>query len=562
MLIRSLSSWFSGGRSVRYGQQVELDDATAAARIAAGLAEPVLGASAAPSAAEWRAVSTRSSYPGAISGFTSGLKGSCFSRLAERIPSRAGVTAVRLRFINAGGGTNAAGAAGEVDGAPLTISAAIEVNPASKDAPWASTLAADVVDVIPATFSGSLTAVVAPGAYIDSDPIYYPLDAGQLYYTRTWVKAGGSGVIPANRVVVPADLEVLANYSFALATISSSATAATAISGTITAGGGIPVTLPLVPGSVGIRSVGGVITKTTWDAGDGTFPASNGLAAGCTINYATGAVSLNLSAALAPNAVRTEGMGANGTDAVDQTQTAPLTNTQALTNQQVMGPHAVLGLVPSTGDAGPAALLAVGDSITFGLGNTTELNRSWIDYSAAGGIGFVKIGQSSETAGTFALPRNARRRMAFAGGAASRAVCAYGANDLAMGATTLASLQANTLAVWGAVAATLPGGWKSLYAATVLPRTTSSGSQTPFNANYTGANSVRNQYNAWLLTQVGVAIAGVVDIAAAVETTPGSNTWSASSLTADGTHPSYAGYQALAALVGRNGTAPHPLFVG
>jgi hypothetical protein len=117
-------------------------------------------------------------------------------------------------------------------------------------------------------------------------------------------------------------------------------------------------------------------------------------------------------------------------------------------------------------------------------------------------------------------------------------------------------------------ASTLKTGINGLYAVTVLPHVTSASVNTPLAAGTFGPGtvaggspSVRNAFNAWLYTQIGVTIAGVIDAAACVENAPASQAGAGDgilsnlNLTSDGLHPSQLGHVTIAACV-----ASHPAF--
>ncbi len=114
----------------------------------------------------------------------------------------------------------------------------------------------------------------------------------------------------------------------------------------------------------------------------------------------------------------------------------------------------------------------------------------------------------------------------------------YGTNDIG-GGRTLAQLQADKLRLWQ----TFRANSLKIYVANLLPRTTDATNTTPVAGFAPGG--LRDQYNTWLLTQVGVTIDGVIDVASVVEDPANHGHW-LSGETADGIHPNSATYAAIA----------------
>jgi hypothetical protein len=163
------------------------------------------------------------------------------------------------------------------------------------------------------------------------------------------------------------------------------------------------------------------------------------------------------------------------------------------------------------------------------------------------------------------MPSDHYRRLALVKGEFDQVIDNYGTNDVAAGAT-LAALQASKLAEWALLGQYLPNGSKSIYVATLFPRTTASDGQTPIAGMGPGA-SVRNLYDAWLYTQAAAGvIGGVIDVAAGVENSPGSQTgtgdgkWKSSTFTSEGIHVTQTGDLAVCAIVGSYGSSPSPAF--
>jgi lysophospholipase L1-like esterase len=282
----------------------------------------------------------------------------------------------------------------------------------------------------------------------------------------------------------------------------------------------------------------------------------------------TGAVSLTFPSTVS-GAFTIAGYGTAA--GADETQTfGPSDLTQAYT--PVFGPSSIEALLAPESNKFPYSILAVGDSIITGIGNS-DTSLSFLDYSVQSSIGnyvtatigIEKISQPSETMANFLA--NNYRRFKLTGGRFDEIVSNYGANDMA-GSPTLASMQANYLALWSFLAQMTPHGFKDVYQTSILPRSSSASSNSPYNSSFASGSSLRNQINAWICSQVGVTIGGFIDTSYPVESSPGScagtgsGQWSSLSLTADGTHLSNAGHLAVAGYVGVAGTNPSPAFVG
>lgn len=448
-----------------------------------------------------------------------------------------------------------------------TISGSLEVNTVTVNGSGWSLSDGNSL-VIPMTFGGSLSAVIPPGGMAICDPINYPFVAGQGVYVNTFVTPASAIQNVATRPLNPALFEYSDDGWFVTAS-GTSATATTAISVNVSGQSG--VILPIKPGTFAVFSGG--LTAAVTDDGAGNIPATNGVAAGSTINYTTGALVLNLTVAASPAAIQIKGYGKSGVTVINDSMNRPRSSVgmNNIASRQHYGPSAIIGRANRAAAKKPFAFGLFGDSITWGSGNSVDFGVAWGDYCIAGSAGVVKLAQPSEKASQWATLGTRRRRINLTQSLFDRAIFAYGTNDINSG-VALATLQANWLAGIGAVAALLPNGINDVWAAAIIPRTVSAASQSPLNANYSsqsvagGTPSLRNAFNAWIYTQVGVACAGIIDLNTVLENAPATQAGAGDgqhknlALTFDGTHPNQAGNQAVAAVYGVNGSAPHPAF--
>ena len=513
----------------------------------------------------WRPVSTRDTYPYTTSNPRDNKKLAMTTRLWNQLSTRGPVSALKVCYSNFNG--VAGGVTTEGDGsAILTVTGSLEIN-ALTSGTWSIYQGNN--NLIPLFFNGQRSVTLQPGTQVCSDPVYYPMISGQTFYTRTHAIPAAGGSYPVLRGFTPSanNTEETNSQFFGGQKFSTSTTATTNPTGTVT-GQSATVTLPLVPGTVFIFN--GCANEQDFDDGNGNI-TGNSIAStpASTVNYTTGAFNLTLKAACAPNNITVTAYGNSGVTPTDDTLVVNPTDMGALTpGQGVYGPTVILGLTSAT--LAPLGILAVGDSIDYGTGNT-DLSQSWINI-AAPAIGVMKYAQPSETAASFAQAIYSRRRLSAANRQYDRVIENLGTNDDYSTTFTLAQFQAAKLAIWSTLAATTPHGFRDVYAASILPRTVSNASQTPFNSNYgsgtvaSGSPSLRNAENQWMCGQVGVTIGGFIDTSAAVEGNPatcagaGDGTWKTLSLTYDGTHPSSSGHSAIGAAVTVGGAQASPAF--
>jgi len=213
-------------------------------------------------------------------------------------------------------------------------------------------------------------------------------------------------------------------------------------------------------------------------------------------------------------------------------------------------PMMILG-VPA---APMAAVCILGDSIADGNGDTVDSHGN-LGYATRGldSVNGYPVPWMKQTAGGDLFSKNTldtgpRKRSLWP--FVTHLVCALGTNDIANG-ESLGTMQTYATNLWTAAKRTIGPYGKPLQVAQVLvfPRTTSSdswataGNQTAVSGFTVGA--VRDQFNAWVLTQVG---GGLLDAAINcnqyVENQSSLSKWitngSANYPTTDGTHPSSA----------------------
>jgi hypothetical protein len=509
-----------------------------------------------------RSIAIRATYP--LRPASSGLKTAATYRQYYQAAARAPIVSVKLRYAN----TGAAGGVTEGDGANgLTIAAAIEVNPNSVGGPWALGSAGAVL--YPMTFNnGQHAAAITSGGQADSDDLYIPLGMSQSFYIRTFVTAPNGGTWPGSQGINPALFEAVNDGSFNVAVATTNGVQSS-FSGTIS---GADVVLPLQPGS--LRFYGANISPLIADDGSGRL-AGNAGATG-TINYATGAYALQFAAAPTAGSLAAVGISRSGSVAADETMVlAPADMSQNFLLWSAFTPSFAPSLV--LGRTAPAgipqrAVCVVGDSIVAAAGNLDEL-VAYPDYAVAQQMGIVRVAQPGETAAAFRAQNY--RRLAIMGRGCDRLLGDYATND-ALSGRSLPEIENDLLAIWSQAAAGLPHGFLDITWQTMLPRTNSPSDSTPFLGRTvtwggatvaSGSPSLRNAYNAWLCTQVGVTIGAVLDLNALVENSPascsgsGDGAWKSAAMTWDGTHLSETVQRSMIpASVGAQGVSPAPVF--
>jgi lysophospholipase L1-like esterase len=509
----------------------------------------------------WRDIATRVNYPNLAP--SDGYKQTNTSRLYYPLATRGQISATRYCYANFG--YNGVQAYENNATTPMTITASVEFNTTTPAGVWFPG-GTGATQQTPLTFNGQSTVTLpVSGAPVCSDPVYYPYVSPMSVYVWTYVSVGDKWVANHGTRGTYRELVNDGYYNNASASLASNTTLTFTIAPTSTTSASL---LPLV-GPISITGAGITGAATATCAGGTAALTGTGLSSGSVV-CATGVVTLNFGAAQSGVYTYT----AYGTTAAaDETQVfGPADMTQPYT--PVFGPSSIEAQLAPSSTKFPYSILGVGDSIITGIGGS-DTSLSFLDYSVqstigdytTATIGIEKISQPAETLNNAVNPLRNYRRLKLAGGRFDEVVSNYGTNDISSG-PSLASIQANYLALWSLLAQMTPNGYKDVYQTSILPRTVSNVSQSPFNANFASGASLRNQVNAWLCTQVGVTIGGLIDVNLGAENAPGTcagtgdGQWKSLSYVSDGTHPTDAGRAAIAGVVGVAGSNPSPAFVG
>lgn len=204
------------------------------------------------------------------------------------------------------------------------------------------------------------------------------------------------------------------------------------------------------------------------------------------------------------------------------------------------------GTVTDDGGAlgyGPCAIVAnvsvsavalIGDSITYGYGDSVDISRDVgaIARSIGPTVPYINLGSPAERSTTYAVDNPIA--MSLAEAYTNRAVIFLGTNDVNAG-TPAASVAAALSAIQSTI--NLPA-----WGATLPPNTTSSDSwATLGNQTVTANESIRTGING--LVRGGVSgFSGFFELADVLETARNSGFWKSPGKTADGVHPSPTGY--------------------
>lgn len=222
------------------------------------------------------------------------------------------------------------------------------------------------------------------------------------------------------------------------------------------------------------------------------------------------------------------------------------------------------------GESTAKAFLLIGDSIMAGTGDTDDatFDRGIAARSVGPSFGYSTMGRPGSSAVQFIA---SHKRQISNAAAFTDIVSNFGNNDIGNGRTA-AQIEADLIAIWSLSAFTGKRVWQVNFG----PRTTSSDSWAT-TANQTvvsgfGAGSVQQEVNDWLADgapivagsavavgtvgalragDVGHPLEGVIDIKTVVQNTATDGKWkvdgTANKYTADGIHPSYFAYLAVAA---------------
>lgn len=480
------------------------------------------------------------------------------SRIYGAISTRAAPSCVQVEYANwigSGGGELPANST-------VVVSSALEINEVQNAATLGSAWQANNANLFKLrfTFGGQSTATLVSGARAISDPLCYPFKAGGSYYTDTWRQSLTPNVpMPTNHYLDNSVFETVKDGFFQGATLDTTgAVVATTtidqvLSPTISS-------LPLRPGSVKISGTN--LTGTLTDDGAGNFPAGNGLASPSPINYATGEINLNMTVATQPKNIFVSGQGFWNATIPDETGLTNPSGFQSWGQHNVYGPSAMLGTNSALSSA-PFVMGTSGDSIDEGIGSSSA-SRSWVDYAVGGKFPTVKLAQpGAKLANCASMANLAKASSLLPGGQVDRMISNLGVNDVS--ALNLATMQANFGLCTSYLASLTRSGSAGIYWATILPDVVSASNNTPASVGgfgpgtvASGTPSIRNSWNAWLYTQIGTKIAGVIDTAACVENAPASQAGAGDgiltnlNLTFEGLHPSQLGHTTIGACVAAN----------
>ena len=436
--------------------------------------------------APWRSIGRRAQLgPALTPSVINPYQTSFTARMLEQVPTRGPVRALKERFcgVSAGVSPLATTTGGEpVLANSYTVKAAIEISSDPTRVSWAYNAGLASTPLPQFTFAGALSVSVAPGTCVDTDPLYVQLAAGQAYYiVSTCIVATAGQVCPATS---NGSNTLFDGNNTGYGFNSVAGTGATSYTFTLAAA------TPIQPLSLSVLAFGQSVS--IHDDGAGNILTGNGVAAGGTINYATGAITVNFSSALANGT--TAAVSAFGTGGGDQTTTVPLTKFAYAGNSPNLnfGPQAILALGTGTGSTALKSIgILGGDSITEGNGNS-PVDTSWIDYiTRAAGIGVCKGAASGEALSIFAQPTGHLIRLRYCDGAVDRILGNEATNDITVLGKSLSAVINGFLQVQPAlVAMTASQTSNDLYWTAMQPRTnTSNVAAVPGSGPYTAAGA-------------------------------------------------------------------------
>lgn len=213
----------------------------------------------------------------------------------------------------------------------------------------------------------------------------------------------------------------------------------------------------------------------------------------------------------------------------------------------------------------PKSLVGVGDSITFGTGESSPFqngNGGYLTRAVNDTMPHFKVAVSGMRAGSYFTKSVGTRANSYLS-LGTHASVMFGTNDIFLDGRTLAQMQSYLTYVWTILA---NRGLK-VNACTIVPQTTSTDSWvTTGNQTTKSGETVRTAVNDWIragapltgptgaiitMGTTGHPLWGYYESADAVESSRNSGIWKASgsAYTADGTHPSTLGHTAIAAIM-------------
>jgi hypothetical protein len=228
------------------------------------------------------------------------------------------------------------------------------------------------------------------------------------------------------------------------------------------------------------------------------------------------------------------------------------------------GTWASTGRTSTANSMAPAAIIGrptqnypsvafVGDSIMQSRDDLTSADayghrgfgpRGMVGAGPGGNImPFINMARAGERAVTFATLNCVRRLTLLQ--YVSHVIGNEGTNDVQQG-RTFAQVSADLTATWKSLKARGLSVWWT----TIMPRTTSTDNwATIVNQTVVAGfevGGVRDQVNAWMRSQVGILLDGLIDVAATIEDTANHGKWivngTANYATSDGVHPSTVGH--------------------
>lgn len=215
----------------------------------------------------------------------------------------------------------------------------------------------------------------------------------------------------------------------------------------------------------------------------------------------------------------------------DQTMSATFSFVQ---NGNIYGPTAIIGLTNKP------SVLIIGDSRAAGTGDTLapvvgSTECGLISPSLFPSIAFINASMSGERLSTF-ITKHSKR--ALLGVYCTHIICELAINDF-----TAATTAAQAIAMHQTIAGYFPG--KRYYMVTIPPKSASTDSWATLANQTTDApsNAARVSFNDTLRTALPVWATSYFEVADVLESARDSGIWKVPALTADGLHPSSAGYQ-------------------
>ena len=400
--------------------------------------------------------------------------------------------------------------------------------------------------VFPFTFSGSKSAVIAPGGKNITDSAGFELPAGTVYYIRTYVETPaigdqfGLGQICYSGLfegVSPVGVDLTrANVTITAITKANPAVFTTSVPHGLVVGQKIFIT--------GVTGT----TTTNWNKNDGTSGAPNANGGSPTVAKTVNTVPSTTTFTIDTAGTILDTSAFAGT--FNGTNSYVGGPSDYSNNIYVYGPCLAMGIVSPYENVTVACM---GDSIAFGLNSNGNYNNGFMQMAlSTANIPWTNLGVSGDTVKAYVANGGHVLRGDYAG-YCTHALIEYGVNDIHAG-DDAATVWTNLTTM----AASLIRRGVTPFICTVTPRTTSTDSwataanQTLYSSS---ENTVRLTLNNTIRTQwASAGFAGMFDICSVVECnssgtlTPGGGFW-LPNYTADGVHMITAGHTAAAAVI-------------